>query len=66
MIEEETNSDSMDTVESAAALKSAEREQLNGQIESFLGSGGCIDMIEANVLADPPQKPTSNYGGQPI
>lgn len=70
MTEEETNfSDKvadMDTVESAAALKHAEREQLNAQIESFLDSGGRINLIEANVLADPPQKPTSNYGSQPI
>ena len=70
MTEEETNfSDKitdMDTVESAAALKRAEREQLNAQIESFLDSGGRISLIEANVLADPPQKPTSNYGSQPI
>ena len=74
MTEEETNfsgknadiSESMDTVESATALKGAEREQLNAQIESFLDSGGRISLIEANVLADPPKKPTSNYGSQPI
>lgn len=74
MTEEETNSSDnivemtaeMDTVESAAALKSAQREQLNAQIESFLDSGGRISQIAANVLADPPQKPTSNYGSQPI
>jgi hypothetical protein len=56
----------MDTIESAAALKQAQREQLNTQIESFLDSGGRISQIAANVLADPPQKPTSNYGSQPI
>ncbi len=56
----------MDMVESTAALKQAQREQLNTQIESFLDSGGRISQIAANVLADPPQKPTSNYGSQPI
>ncbi len=56
----------MDTIESAAALKQAQREQLNTEIESFLDSGGRISRIAANVLADPPQKPTSNYGSQPI
>lgn len=71
MTEEESNNAAditlgMDTVESATAAKQAEREQLNAQIESFLDSGGRISMIEANVLADPPQKPTSNYGSQPI
>jgi hypothetical protein len=56
----------MDTIESAAALKQAQREQLNTEIESFLDSGGRISQIAANVLGDPPQKPTSNYGSQPI
>ena len=74
MEEEETNSDEiivdmavdMDAVESAAAHKKAEREALNAEIEAFLNSGGRINLIEPNVLADPPQKPTSNYGSQPI
>ncbi len=73
-MEEKTNSSDniaetaadMDMVESTAALKQAQREQLNTQIESFLDSGGRISQIAANVLADPPQKPTSNYGSQPI
>ncbi len=73
-MEEKTNSSDniaetaadMDMVESTAALKQAQREQLNTQIESFLDSGGRISRIAANVLADPPQKPTSNYGSQPI
>ena len=73
-MEEKTNSSdniaetaaNMDTVESTVAIKQAQREQLNTQIESFLDSGGRISQIAANVLADPPQKPTSNYGSQPI
>jgi hypothetical protein len=55
-----------DTVVSSAALKQAQRRQLNAQIGCFLDSGGRISQIAANVLADPPQKPTSNYGNQPI
>jgi hypothetical protein len=74
MMDEETNSDDMiadtavdmDAVESAAAHKKAEREAINAQIEAFLNSGGRINLIEPNVLSDPPQKPTSNYGSQPI
>jgi hypothetical protein len=74
MMEEKTNSSDniaetvtdMDALESSVALKRAQREQLNAQIESFLDSGGRISQIAANVLADPPQKPTSNYGSQPI
>jgi hypothetical protein len=73
-MEEKTNSSDniaetvtdMDALESSVALKRAQREQLNAQIESFLDSGGRISQIAANVLADPPQKPTSNYGSQPI
>lgn len=73
-MEEKTNSSdniaetaaNMDTVESTVAIKQAQREQLNTQIESFLDSGGRISQIAANVLADPPQKPTSNYGSLPI
>lgn len=56
----------IDALESSAARKKAEQEELNKQIESFLNSGGEIDVIEPNVLADPPKKPVSNYGSQPI
>lgn len=56
----------MGAVESTSGLKQVQREQLNAQIESFLDSGGRISRIAANVLADPPQKPMSNYGSQPI
>ncbi len=73
MTEETTLSDnvvditaSMDAVESATARKQMERDALNAQIEAFLDSGGRISLIDQNVMADPPQKPTSNYGSQPI
>jgi hypothetical protein len=76
MMEETTNSSdkipetktkaNMGTVELPVGLKQIQREQLNAQIESFLDSGGRISRIAANVLADPPQKPTSNYGSQPV
>ena len=46
--------------------KQMERDELSRQIDAFLASGGEIDYVEANVLADPPKKPTSNYGSQPI
>ena len=46
--------------------KEEERKRLEADIEAFLAKGGKIDHIEANVMADPPKKPTSNYGGQPI
>lgn len=52
--------------ESNANSKEEERQELDAQIEAFLASGGKIDYVEPNVLADPPKKPTSNYGSQPI
>lgn len=42
------------------------RDELSSQIEAFLSDGGTINQIEPNVCADPPKKPTSNYGSRPI
>ncbi len=42
------------------------REQLDRDVAAFLQSGGKIQEIEPNVTADPPRKPTSNYGSRPI
>ncbi len=42
------------------------RSKMDNEVENFLNSGGAIDEIEANVMADPPRKPTSNYGSRPI
>jgi hypothetical protein len=53
-------------LESSAARKQAERDELSRQIDEFLASGGTINQVAPNVLADPPKKPTSNYGSQPI
>jgi len=46
--------------------KQQERQRLQEEIEAFLSRGGMIRQIPANVRADPPKKPESNYGGQPI
>lgn len=46
--------------------KELERKRLQEEIEAFLSRGGMIRQIPANVRADPPKKPESNYGGQPI
>ena len=56
----------MDTLGSSAIRKQVERDELSRQVEAFLASGGKIDEVAVNVLADPPKKPTSNYGRQPI
>ncbi|NNL10882.1 MAG: hypothetical protein HKO84_03865 [Pseudomonadales bacterium] len=42
------------------------RTELETEIEKFLKSGGTINSIEPNVMADPPKKPESNYGSRPI
>jgi hypothetical protein len=56
----------MEALESDTRRKKNEQDELNQKIEAFLGSGGSIDVIEPHVLADPPKKPVSNYGSQPI
>lgn len=53
--------------DSASAIeRERARRQLESDIEAFLASGGKIQSIDSNVMADPPKKPQSNYGGQPI
>ena len=42
------------------------RDQLSDEIEAFLARGGKIDHVDAHVTADPPKKPSSNYGQRPI
>lgn len=42
------------------------REEMEQQIQAFLQQGGEVQKIEPNVMADPPRKPESNYGGRPI
>jgi hypothetical protein len=42
------------------------RDELEAQIAEFLSRGGKIAEVPANVTADPPKKPTSDYGGRPI
>jgi len=42
------------------------REKLAKDVESFLAKGGRIQEIDANTTADPPVRPTSEYGSRPI
>lgn len=46
--------------------KEALRRQLEEEMERFLARGGKVQEIPPDVTADPPQKPTSNYGSKPI
>lgn len=52
--------------DTSAAAREAMRRQLQSDVEAFLARGGRISEIPPNVVADPPRKPQSNYGGQPI
>ena len=49
-----------------ASARDSIRKQLQSDVEAFLASGGRIHEIPPNVVSDPPRKPQSNYGGQPI
>ena len=42
------------------------RAKLDADIRAFLERGGSIQKIDANVTADPPRRPESNYGQQPL
>lgn len=55
-----------DAIAECAKQKEMERKSLSQQVEEFLASGGEINYVEPNVMADPPKKPVSNYGSQPI
>jgi hypothetical protein len=51
---------------SSMAFKDQERRKIQAEIEAFLASGGKINTVDSNVVADPPKKPSSSYGSQPI
>ncbi len=53
-------------VEESVAAREALRQQIQSDVEAFLARGGVINEIPPNVVSDPPRKPQSNYGGQPI
>ncbi|WP_323813256.1 hypothetical protein [Cellvibrio sp. NN19] len=48
------------------ASRQKARDELEEQIAAFLAKGGKINEVPANVTADPPKKPTPDYGGRPI
>ena len=53
-------------VEESVAAREALRQQIQNDVEAFLARGGVINEVAPNVVSDPPRKPQSNYGGQPI
>lgn len=51
---------------SSLAARNKVREAMQSEIDAFLAKGGKIQQVDDNVMADPPKKPTSNYGSRPI
>ena len=41
-------------------------QQLDSDVAAFLAKGGKINKIDPHVTADPPRKPTYQYGQRPI
>lgn len=62
----EESSATEELIHASLCAKEEERKRLQDEIEAYLSRGGMIRQIPANVRADPPKKPESNYGGQPI
>lgn len=52
--------------ESPQNVRENVRQQLSNDIENFLKNGGNVQRVENNVRADPPKKPSMNYGSTPI
>lgn len=68
-VEDIESIDSSHTVgDSASSLlaKNEARRKIQSDIEAFLAAGGQIQSIDKNVVGDPPRKPESSYGSQPI
>lgn len=60
-----THADDMPNSATIAERK-RQRDEVANEVEAFLAQGGGITSIDANVRADPPKKPESNYGSRPI
>lgn len=58
--------DAAASAHSSLAARNKVREAMQAEIEAFLAKGGKIQQIDDNVMTEPPKKPTSNYGSQPI
>jgi hypothetical protein len=62
-----SKADEIEAIEDfSIASRQKAREELEAQIAEFLARGGKINHVDPNVTADPPKKPTSDYGGRPI
>tara|TARA_B110000967_G_C18605798_1_gene421504 strand:+ start:253 stop:450 length:198 start_codon:yes stop_codon:yes gene_type:complete len=46
--------------------KNSIQNQLESDMAAFLSKGGLVEEVDANITSDPPSRPASKYGGQPI
>lgn len=66
-VEDKTNDVKNDKADGLSLIERDEvRSQLQADVEAFLSRGGQVTQIDNNVRADPPRKPTMNYGSAPI
>lgn len=59
-------SDSEALEDFSIASRQKVRDEIEDQVAAFLARGGKINEVAPNVTADPPKKPTPDYGGRPI
>lgn len=52
--------------DASVSVKDLERKRIQAQIDEFLNRGGEITQVGSTTMSDPPKRPESNYGGQPI
>lgn len=55
-----------DNADASLSAKEVERQKIAAEVEEFLKKGGEIKQVDSHVMSDPPKRPESNYGGQPI
>jgi len=52
--------------ESTHERRDSAQQKLSHDVASFLLKGGNVQQVDNNVRADPPKKPSMNYGSAPI
>lgn len=58
--------ESYDLASPSLTAKEMERKRIQSEVEEFLSRGGQITQVESRVMTDPPKRPVTDYGGQPI
>jgi len=53
-------------VERSLSSRAKLRDQMAEDVNRFMSKGGSVEEVPKSFRADPPKKPTSNYGSRPI